>query len=142
MIREARGKAEEAEQTHFGGKNVWNRIRDMQHGRRGLVPSRSVTIKDEDGNSRTTPLVQQQQWQRQFTRALNVQSQFNIEVVLHARQRSLKEQLEQKPSMRELKVALNKLKNGKASGTCSSNIRPEMVKAVYEEESLGICCLT
>ena len=30
-------KAEEAEREHFGGKKVWKCIRDMQHGRRGLL---------------------------------------------------------------------------------------------------------
>ena len=33
-------KAEEAQRSRFGGKKVWRCIRDMQYGRRGLVPSR------------------------------------------------------------------------------------------------------
>ena len=35
-------------QETFGGKQVWNCIWDMQHGRRGRVPSRVITIHDED----------------------------------------------------------------------------------------------
>ena len=50
MLRTA-GRAEEAEGEHFGGKKVWKCIRDMQHGHRGLRPSRVVSIEDEDGVS-------------------------------------------------------------------------------------------
>ena len=60
---------------------VWRCIRDMQHGRRGLVPTRSVTIQDEDGNPCITPKAQKQRWQRHFTKVLNVQSQFSMEEV-------------------------------------------------------------
>ena len=35
-------KAEEVEKERFGGKKVWKIIRDMQRGRRGLIPSRVV----------------------------------------------------------------------------------------------------
>ena len=126
-------KAVEAQRARFGGKVVWRCIRDMQHGRRGLVPSRSVTIQDEDGNPCITPKAQQQRWKRHFTKVLNVQSHFIMEEVQRARQRPLRTQLERKPSMEELTNALNKLKNGKAGG--SSNILPEMVKAACEEES-------
>ena len=31
-------KAEEVEKDKFGGKQVWRCIRDMQYGRRGLLP--------------------------------------------------------------------------------------------------------
>ena len=30
---------------------MWNCVRDMQYGRRGRVPSRMVTINDENGVS-------------------------------------------------------------------------------------------
>ena len=42
-------KAEEIEKESFGGKKMWKKIRDMQRGRRGLIPSRAMTICDEDG---------------------------------------------------------------------------------------------
>ena len=42
-----KAKAEEVEQERFGGKKVWQSIRDMQRGWRGLLPSVSVTINDE-----------------------------------------------------------------------------------------------
>ena len=81
-IREAKNqwfqsKAEEAQKARFGGKIVWQCIRDMQHCRRGLAPSKSATINDEEGNPCTTPLAQQQCWKRHFTTVLNLQSEFD-----------------------------------------------------------------
>ena len=124
---------EEAQKARFWGKRVWKCIRDMQYGRRGVVPSRSATIKDENGNPCTTPSAQQQRWQRHFTNVLNTQSQFNMEEIQSVRQRPQRTYLESKPSICELRGALSKLKNGKAGG--SSNILPDMVKAACEEES-------
>ena len=54
VIREAKNawflrKAEEIERERFGGKKVWKAIRDMQQRRRGLLPSRSAVIHNEDG---------------------------------------------------------------------------------------------
>ena len=80
-------KAEEAQKAWFGRKRVWKCFRDMQYGRRGLVPSRSATIKDENGNPCTTPSAQQQRWQRHFTNVLNTQRQFNMEEIQSVRQR-------------------------------------------------------
>ena len=40
-------KASEVQQSIFSGKIVWNSIRDMQHGRRGLIPVRSPAVQDE-----------------------------------------------------------------------------------------------
>ena len=37
------------------GKAVWRCIRDIQIGRRELVPVRSVTVRDEEGNGYNTP---------------------------------------------------------------------------------------
>ena len=42
-------KAEEVEREKCGGKKVWRCIRDMQRGRRGLIPSRIVAIHDAEG---------------------------------------------------------------------------------------------
>ena len=41
------GKAEEAQKERFGRKKV---IMDMQRGRRGLVPTKSTIVHDENGN--------------------------------------------------------------------------------------------
>ena len=111
---------------------VWKCIRDLQYARRGLVPSKSVTINDESGNPCTTPAAQQQRWRRHFSSVLNVQSRFDEDEMEQVRQRPLRAHLERKPSKRELERALGKLKNGKAGGR--SNILPEMLKAACEEE--------
>ena len=72
MRREARRGAREAKNDWFlrtatevqrgrhGGKVVWWCIRDIQRGRRGLVPRRSAVVRDKDGNT-CTILEQQQQ---------------------------------------------------------------------------------
>ena len=53
----------------------------MQYGQRGLLPSVSVSIKEVNGNTCTTSSVKQQWWLRNFTRVLNVQSQFDSEEI-------------------------------------------------------------
>ena len=65
----------------------------------------------------------QQCW-RHFTGILNVESQFNCEELGRIRQRPMRPQLAEIPSMEELVVAVGKLKNWKAGR--SSGIRPEM----------------
>ena len=120
------GKAEEAQQVRFGGKKVWRCIRDMQHGKRGLIPSRLNTILDEEGNICVTTDAQQQRWRRHFTKVLNLQSQFNVNEIMKARQRPVRHQLAELPTMEELMQAIGKVKNGKAAG--SSGILPEMIK--------------
>ena len=56
----------------FGGVEVWQGIRDLQYGRRGLVPSGVVTFDDEKGNPCCDPTSQQAHWRRHFTTVLNV----------------------------------------------------------------------
>ena len=120
-------KAEEAQKTRFGGKVVWNCIRAMQFGRRGLIPSRSSCIRDEEGNHCRSLPEQHQRWHRHFSRVLNLTSDFDMRELELTRQRPLRQELAEKPTMTELASAVKKLKNGKAGG--SSGILPEMVKA-------------
>jgi hypothetical protein len=83
-------KASEAERGRNGGKLVWRCIRDIQRGRRGLVPTRSTIVKDEDGNVCSTPEEQQQRWRRHFTKILNITSEFSMEELDAVRQRPLR----------------------------------------------------
>ena len=69
-------KATETQWGRSREKVVWRCIRDMQHGRRGLVPLRSVVVRDEDGNPCNTP-TSLQRWRRHFDEILNMQSQFD-----------------------------------------------------------------
>ena len=75
---------------------------------------------------------QQQQWRRHFSKVLNLRSQFDKEVLESVRQREVNGSLADKPTAREVKSALGKLKNGKAAGY--SNILPEMLKAGARSE--------
>ena len=120
-------KAMEAERGRHGGKLVWCCIRDIQRGRRGLVPVRTATVRDEEGNVCDSPEEQQQRWRRHFTKILNIQSEFSAEELERVRQRPVRQDMEELPSEEELLRAVGKLKNGKAGG--ESGILPEMVKA-------------
>ena len=51
-------KASGAERWKNGAKVIWRCIRDMQCGRKGLVPVRTAAVKDEDGNMCNTPEMQ------------------------------------------------------------------------------------
>ena len=125
-------KALEAERGRNGGKLVWHCIRDIQRGRRGLVPVRAAVVKDEDGNACTTAEAQQQRWRRHFTKILNIQSEFDVEELRRVRQKSSRPEMAEVPSDEELLSAVGKMRNGKAGG--ESGILPEMIKAACCEE--------
>ena len=57
----------------------------------------------------------------------NLRSLFEEKVLESVRQRDVNGSIAGKPTVREVKKALGKLKNGKAAGF--SNILPEMLKA-------------
>ena len=62
-------KVLEAERGRQSGRLVWRCIRDIQRGRRGLVPVRSASVKDENGNVCMTFEVKSE---RNFTKILNI----------------------------------------------------------------------
>ena len=103
-------KAEEAEKERFKGKKVWKCIRDMQHGHRGLLPSRAVVIHDENDELCSNSASQHQRWRRHFTTVLNVQSQCDITAMEKVRERKVDEDLASVPTAREVTQALGKLK--------------------------------
>ena len=126
-------KAQEAECGKHRGKIVWSCIRDIHRGRRGLVPMRAVVVKDEEGNPCKTPEAQQQRWRRHFSEILNLPSEFSLDELELVRQRPVRVDLTEPPSVEELERAIGKLRSGKAGG--KSGILPEMVKAVCYEEA-------
>ena len=119
-------KAKEVERERFGGKKVWRCIRDMQRGRRGLLPSRVVTIHDVNGVPCVSTSAQHQRWRQHFTKVLNIMSEFDQSELDLVRQREVDDILASVPSATDVRKALSKLKNGKAAG--SSGILPEMLK--------------
>ena len=126
-------KAQKAQQGRFGGKEVWQCIRDMQHACTGLVPVRSGTIKDELGNPCTSEEEREQRWRRHFTGVLNQQSQFNAEELERVVQRTLRPHLAELPSEEELVGAVNNLKNRKAGG--ESEILQEVREVLRPSDS-------
>ena len=137
VVREVKNKwfqvkAAQAMRGRNNGKVVWKCIRDIQQSRRGLVPVRTPTVKDENGNPCVTPEQQQQRWRRYFSNVLSTMSVFDAGEVEQIRQRVVREELKDSPSEEELIEAVIKLKNGKAGG--ESGILPEMVKAACCEE--------
>ena len=124
-------RAEEAERERFGGKKVWKCIRDMQHGRKGLQPSKIININDENGTPCKNSEEQHQCWRRHFNKVLNVNNQFDELEVERVSEREVDDTLGRIPSTSEVTKALGELKNGKAPG--SSDILPEMLKAGKKE---------
>ena len=105
-------KAEEVERERFGGKKVWKAIRDMQRGRRGLLPSRFAVIHDEEGARCSSKDAQHQRWRRHFTKVLNITSQYDAKVLESVTQRQVNENLADEPTSAEVTKALRKLRNG------------------------------
>ena len=64
-------------QGRNNGEVVWKCIRDIQRSRRGLVPVRTSTVKDENGNPCVTPEQQQQRRRRYFFKVLSTMSVFD-----------------------------------------------------------------
>lgn len=125
-------KATEAERGRHSGKVVWRSIRDIQRGRRGLIPVRTNVVKNEDGSECASLEARQERWRRHFTKVLNVHTSFDLEEIRKARQRPLRPEMGVPPSEKELLNAIRKLRNGKAAG--ESGILPEMVKVACTEE--------
>lgn len=120
-------KALEAERGRNGGKLVWHCIRDIQKARRGLVPVRTATVKDEDSNTCTKMEAKQERWRRHFTKILNIQSEFDMMESRRVRQRPPRPEITKVPSEDELLSAVRKVRNGKVVG--SQAFWPEMIKA-------------
>jgi len=84
-------KAEEAERGRHNGKMLWRCIRDIQRGRRGMVPVRYNMVKDEEGN---------------------IQSQFSLDELSAVRQRPIRTEMDKLPSIEELYCAVDRIGNG------------------------------
>ena len=125
-------KAAEDQRGCHGGKVVWSCIRDVQRGRTGLVPVKMASVKDEEGNPFKTLEEQQERWRRHVHKILNIQSFFDETQLEKAKQRPLREWMDELPLREEVEKAVRKLKRGKAGG--SSGILPEMVRVASCDE--------
>ena len=98
----------------------------MQHGRRGRVPSRVITIHDEDDIPCVSTASQHQRWWRHFTKVLYVVSHYDECELDLVGQPKLDSSLADLPDEKDVQLALSQVENGKAAG--SSGILPEMLK--------------
>ena len=87
-------------------------MRDLQHGRRGLIPSRAVTITDENGDPCCDPASQQARWRRHFTSVLNLCGSFSAHELDLLEQRPVCIDIAAVPSALDVAAALAKVKNG------------------------------
>ena len=110
-----------------GRRVVWKCIGEIQRGRRGLVPVRKKSVKDEEGHTCNTPQHQHDLWRRHFTNLLNIVSKLDETEMEQTRQRPPRPGMADPPTFEELEKAISKLCTGKAAGL--SGILPEMVKA-------------
>ena len=101
----------EAERKCFGGKRVWQCIRDLQRERRGRMAVKVVNVDDEDGKPCVTTMEQQARWRIHFSRVLNVQSQFDTAELEKVKKRPLDDNLGITPTRVEIRRALRKMKN-------------------------------
>ena len=124
-------KADKAQEGRLGGKIVWRSICDMQHACRGLRPRRVGNIKDEEGRPCTSTEEKQQRWKRHFANLLNIESHYSVAELDKIRQRPMRPQPADLPTLDELMDAVGKMKNKKAGG--SSGILPEMVKVACRD---------
>ena len=89
---------------------------------------RSSMVKDEEGNVCSFSEKQQGRWRRHFTKILNIQSEFSVGKV---KQRPIRTEMEELPSVEELYSAVGRIGNGKAAS--ESDILPEMLKAACSQ---------
>ena len=116
-------KAKEVEREHLGGKKVWRCIQDMLRGRRGLLPSRVVTIHDVNGVPCVSTSAQHHCWRQHFTKVLNIMSEFDQSELDLVRQREVDDILASVPSTTDVRKALSKLKNGRQLAALGSSLR-------------------
>ena len=98
-------KVLEAERGSNDGKLVWRCIRDIQRGRRGLVPVKTAVVKDEDGNTCTTAKAQHERWRRHKD-----PQHSNVEELKKVRQRPPRPEMAEVPSEEELLSAVGKMR--------------------------------
>ena len=108
----------------------------MQCGRCGQVPSKVITIHDEDDIPVST-VPQHQRWRHCFAKVLNVVSQYDEFELYLVEQHEVDSSLADLPDEEDVKLALSQLKNDKAAG--SSGILPEMLKV--DQMSHEFLCL-
>ena len=89
-------KANEVEHgmvTGVAGKGVWQRLREIQKGGRGLQPVRPKIIRNKDGEVCVGPSETLQRWHVYFEAVLNIRSEFNEGIAQALPQHPIRDEL-------------------------------------------------
>ena len=121
-----RQTAEVAEKGKFGQKRVWDAIKSMQTCSGGLVARQSVAVKDARGEVCASVEAQHARWREHFHHVLNVPSEHSRGELLRVRQREIRPELADCPTLEEVIAAIRGMSGGKAGGR--SRILPELLK--------------
>ena len=115
----------EAERSQTGGGAQWRCIRKLQTLHAGRQPTRVTSVQHEDGTLLTSATDIRDRWFRHFSGVLNIQSQFDPDVLAALGDEPLRMELDEPPSREEMVTAMHAMKAGKSGG--ASGILPEMV---------------
>ena len=97
----------------------------MERGRRGLIPTRCISIKDEEGNPCTSTESQEERWKRHFSNVLNVRSKYSEEEL-----RPIQTELAEEPPMEEVAKAVKILAEMVMAGCGSKEFRLRLVDLI------------
>ena len=125
--------------TGIAGKGVWQGLRDIQRGRRGLQPVRPRVIKKRNGDVCVSPSEAVERWRQHFETVLNVNSDYQEAALLALCQYETRGDLDEPPTEDEIDVAMMRLKMQKAGG--KNGILPEMIKSCGSHIMDNICDL-
>ena len=105
---------------------MWKSLRELQHGRAGLRPFRSRTIKKANGDLCESAEESINRWKKHFCQVLNIQSRYTKDVVSYVQPVAVREELGMPHSKKEILAAISSMKGGKLEGRMGC--LPEMLK--------------
>ena len=117
--------AERAERARGDGCERWkciNQLRSIHHGRRSATTS---AVFDEEGNLTTSPEAVRVRWHQHFQRVLNIQSEFDLNIIEEVPRHAVRPELDDVPDLTEVTRAVRSLRLGTAGGI--SGIVPDLV---------------
>ena len=123
--------ASEGEKASKDGRTRWNCIRNLQLTHAGRKPAKPCAVLKKDGIPTASPDEVRLRWHRHFSRLLNIPSVFQEEVITEMLSQPVCWEIDIPLTEEELRMALDKLKCGKAGGR--TGILPEMILAGDKE---------
>ena len=117
--------AERAERARGDGCERWkciNQLRSIHLGRRSATTS---AVFDEEGNLNTSPEAVRLRWHQHIHRVLNIQSEFDLNIIEEVPRHAVRPELDDVPDLTEVIRAVRSLRLGTAGGI--SGIVPDLV---------------